>query len=70
MRRLKRDPLERAYKRGFLDGIAGKSKELCPYEGEKQFNWNNGWREGFDARCAGETGIAGIHRLSENHAFG
>ncbi|MEK1838739.1 MAG: ribosome modulation factor, partial [Pseudomonas sp.] len=30
MRRLKRDPLERAFLRGYQYGVGGKSRELCP----------------------------------------
>ncbi|MEM7998974.1 ribosome modulation factor [Morganella morganii] len=31
MRRLKRDPLERAFLRGYQNGITGKSRDLCPF---------------------------------------
>jgi ribosome modulation factor len=61
MRRLKRDPLERAFLRGYQYGVGGKSRELCPF---------NGWREGRGDNWDGMTGTAGIHRLNELHAVG
>ena len=32
MKRQKRDRLERAHQRGYQAGIAGRSKEMCPYQ--------------------------------------
>ena len=32
MKRQKRDMYARAYKRGYLAGVSGKSKESCPLE--------------------------------------
>ncbi|MFZ1874424.1 MAG: ribosome modulation factor, partial [Chania sp.] len=32
MKRQKRDRLERAQSRGYQAGIAGRSRELCPYQ--------------------------------------
>ena len=47
MRRLKRDPLERAFLRGYQYGINGKSRELCPFTlPSVRQAWLNGWREG------------------------
>ncbi len=47
MRRLKRDPLERAFLRGYQHGVTGKSRDLCPFNllSARQA-WLNGWREG------------------------
>ncbi len=47
MRRLKRDPLERAFLRGYQYGVHGKSRELCPFTlPSVRQAWINGWREG------------------------
>ena len=71
MRRLKRDPLERAFLRGYQYGISGKSRELCPFTlPSVRQAWLNGWREGRGDNWDGMTGTAGIHRLNELHAVG
>ncbi len=36
MKRQKRDRLERAHQRGYQAGIAGRSKEMCPYQALNQ----------------------------------
>ena len=71
MRRLKRDPLEKAFLRGYQYGVNGKSRELCPFTlPSVRQAWINGWREGRGDNWDGMTGTAGIHRLNENHAVG
>ncbi|HCN1073652.1 TPA: ribosome modulation factor [Escherichia coli] len=46
MKRKKRDRLERAHQRGYQAGIAGRSKEMCPYQTLNQRSqWLGGWRE-------------------------
>ncbi|MBW6090808.1 ribosome modulation factor [Escherichia coli] len=38
--------LERAHQRGYQAGIAGRSKEMCPYQTLNQRSqWLGGWRE-------------------------
>ncbi|MFC3607079.1 ribosome modulation factor [Stutzerimonas tarimensis] len=71
MRRLKRDPMERAFQRGYQHGIYGKSRDLCPFTqaGTRQA-WINGWREGRTDHWDGMIGTAGVHRLNEFHAVG
>ncbi|WBE24457.1 ribosome modulation factor [Denitrificimonas caeni] len=71
MRRLKRDPLERAFLRGYQHGVTGKSRELCPFNliSARQA-WLNGWREGRADNWDGYRGTAGIHRLNELNAVG
>ena len=65
MRRLKRDPLERAFLRGYQHGVHGKSRDLCPLTiPSARQAWINGWREGRGDQWAG------IHRLNELHAVG
>lgn len=44
MKRQKRDRLERAHQRGYQAGIAGRSKEMCPYQTLNQSH--NGWEAG------------------------
>ena len=71
MRRLKRDPMERAFLRGYQHGIHGKSRDFCPFSHpEVRQAWINGWREGRGDKWDGLTGAAGIHRLNELHAVG
>ncbi len=71
MRRLKRDPMERAFQRGYQHGVYGKSRELCPFQQpDTRQAWLNGWREGRTDNWDGLTGIAGVHRLNQFHAVG
>lgn len=51
MKRQKRDRLERAHSQGFKAGLAGRSKDLCPYQQiEHRSEWLGGWREAIDNR--------------------
>src|SRR5690606_37028995 len=71
MRRLKRDPMERAFLRGYQHGVSGKSRDLCPFTHPlTRQAWLNGWREGRGDNWDGLTGTAGIHRLNEMRAVG
>ncbi|SDS72434.1 ribosome modulation factor [Pseudomonas oryzae] len=71
MRRLKRDPLERAFMRGYQYGVSGKSRDMCPFSlPTARQAWLNGWRAGRVDNWEGMTGTAGIHRLNELHAVG
>ena len=64
MRRRKRDMNSRAYERGYLAGLNGRSSESCPHtQEEHRINWIRGWREGHEDQLEGMTGIAGVHRL-------
>ncbi len=66
MRRLKRDPMERAFLRGYQNGVSGKSQDACPFNSASvRQNWINGWREGRADHWAGYTGVSGVHRLNE-----
>ena len=66
MRRLKRDPLERAYLRGYQYGVSGKSRDLCPFtHPTTRQSWLNGWREGRGDNWDGLTGTAGLQRLNQ-----
>ena len=66
MRRQKRDRNERAFQKGYLAGMNGKSKEACPLDnGTLHQEWINGWREGRIDLREGRTGVRGVHRLAE-----
>lgn len=66
MRRLKRDKSERAFQKGYLAGLGGRSKESCPSEnGVLHQQWINGWREGRIDNWEGKTGVSGVQRLAE-----
>lgn len=66
MKRQKRDRRERAYQKGYLAGLEGRSKTLCPSGiPELHQEWMNGWREGRSDQWDGLTGVRGIHRLNE-----
>ncbi|WP_084649234.1 ribosome modulation factor [Saccharospirillum impatiens] len=66
MKRQKRDPLGRAYQKGYMAGLEGRSKSLCP-EGKPEVHqeWMNGWREGRSDQWDGFTGVRGVHRINE-----
>jgi len=54
MKRQKRDRQNRAHSRGYQAGIAGRSKEICPYQSvEIKSEWLGGWREAIEHRQQG-----------------
>jgi ribosome modulation factor len=54
MKRQKRDKLSRAHAKGYQAGIAGRSKENCPFQTtEVRSQWLGGWREAFEDRSIG-----------------
>lgn len=71
MRRLKRDPMERAFQRGYQHGIVGKSRDLCPFTQDAvRQAWLNGWREGRSDQWDGYVGTAGLQRVNQLQAVG
>ena len=62
MRRQKRDMDLRAFRKGFMAGVQGRSKDLCP-DGAAHFNWMTGWREGRCDHWDGYSGVAGVHKI-------
>lgn len=70
MKRLKRDPLDKAFIRGYQNGVQGKSRELCPFTTPAvRQAWMNGWREGRGDNWDGYTGTAGIQRINQLQAL-
>lgn len=54
LKRQKRDRLERANSQGYQAGIAGRSKEHCPYQtADVRSEWLGGWRDAMEARNDG-----------------
>ena len=65
MKRQKRNQSERAYSRGYLSGIEGRSKTLCPHDyGSIRQNWLNGWREGREDHWNGFNRAAQAQKMS------
>lgn len=54
MKRQKRDKLSRAHSKGYQAGIAGRSKDNCPFQtSESRYQWLGGWREALEDRSLG-----------------
>lgn len=54
MKRQKRDRYDRAFSKGYQAGIAGRSKENCPYtNNDIKSEWLGGWREAITDRQQG-----------------
>ncbi|MDP5031107.1 MAG: ribosome modulation factor [Paraglaciecola sp.] len=54
MKRQKRDKLSRAHAKGYQAGIAGRSKEICPFQASvARSEWLGGWREAIGDRSFG-----------------
>ncbi|MDX5299055.1 MAG: ribosome modulation factor [Gammaproteobacteria bacterium] len=65
MKRQKRDMTSRAFKRGYLAGVSGRSKDACPADNPTlRQEWLNGWREGRTDHWDGLTGVSGIHKMN------
>ena len=54
MKRSKRTQ-ERAYKKGYIQGLKGHSQELCPFNSDltRRADWLGGWRKGRAEYTAG-----------------
>lgn len=64
MKRQKRDPVQRAYHRGYLSGLSGRSHDLCPHtDGNCRQEWLKGWEEGREDQFSGLTGVAGLPNM-------
>ncbi|MFT2090847.1 ribosome modulation factor [Paraglaciecola sp. 2405UD69-4] len=54
MKRQKRDRLSRAHSKGYQAGVAGRSKDNCPFQSsEVRSEWLGGWREAIDDKNLG-----------------
>ena len=64
MKRQKRDMSARAFKKGYMAGMAGKTKDACPVDNpDTRHEWLSGWREGRSDNWDGLIGVSGIHKL-------
>lgn len=65
MRRQKRNRLDRAFQKGYLAGVNGKSRDFCPKDiGPEHQEWINGWREGREDKWNGMQGVSGLHKVA------
>lgn len=47
MKRVKRDPNKRAFRRGYISAIRGHGSQTCPFtESKKRMEWIEGWQAG------------------------
>ena len=66
MKRQKRNRVARAFNRGYMAGIEGKSRDLCPFgDLQTRSSWINGWREGRTDQMHGLTGVAGVQKREQ-----
>lgn len=64
MKRQKRDMGTRAYHKGYMAGVNGRSSEDCPHAAENQRqNWLSGWRDGRSDHVDGLVGVSGVHKM-------
>jgi ribosome modulation factor len=67
MKRHKRSKSTRAFAKGYLTGVHGKSKDLCPHQDfEYRQAWLSGWRNGREDNWDGYTGTAGVGRTVDS----
>jgi len=65
MKRKKRDSSARAFSRGYLAGIEGKSRSLCPHtSSEPRHDWLCGWREGREDHWNGYNAFSQAQKLN------
>lgn len=65
MKAHKRNPSDRAYKKGYMAGSEGRSRSGCPHaNGDKHQEWINGWRDGREDHWNGFGRSAQAQRLS------
>jgi ribosome modulation factor len=65
MKRQKRNPVERAFSKGYQAAMSGKSWSACPFEtGEARQTWMSGWREAREDHWSGYNTRTQAHKLS------
>ena len=63
MKRHKRDKEDRAFVKGYQNGLSGKSKDLNPYvDNTIRQSWLSGWRQGREDNWSGYIGVANVGR--------
>jgi len=68
MKTQKRDKTERAYTKGYQNGLSGRSKEICPHDELNQRQaWLTGWREGWSDHVDGYIGVSGIQTSNQHY---
>jgi ribosome modulation factor len=66
MKRQKRNHDDRAFVKGYQNGINGRSRTICPYEsGSTRQEWLNGWREGREDHWSGFNRLAQAQKLTQ-----
>jgi len=65
MKRQKRNPSAKAFSRGYMAGVAGRSRSLCPHanDGDARHEWLTGWREGREDHWNGFNTLAQVQKL-------
>ena len=67
MKRTKRNRIKRAFEKGYQLGLAGRSKENCPFlTGLARIKWLEGWREGRNDWREGLTDALTCYKLSDS----
>lgn len=65
MKRQKRNQVERAFSKGYIIGIKGRSRTLCPHDsGPSRQEWMSGWREAREDHWAGFNVAAQVQKHS------
>lgn len=65
MKRQKRNQIEHAFSKGYIAGVRGKSRGLCPYlTGDARMEWMNGWREAREDQWNGYNMAACAQKMS------
>jgi len=69
MRRQKREKSDRAFARGYQNGVHGKSRDMCPFHDDiARQSWISGWRTGREDNWDGYIGTAGVCRAGVSMA--
>ncbi|SMF39898.1 ribosome modulation factor [Alteromonadaceae bacterium Bs31] len=64
MKSQKRSPSDKAFSRGYMAGVAGRSRSNCPHStGDARHVWLTGWREGREDHWNGFNTLAQVQKL-------
>lgn len=65
MRSQKRNPIDKAFAKGYQAAMSGKSWASCPFEsGKARVIWMNGWREARENHWSGLDTRSQVQKLS------